>query len=121
MDNRELFKRFIVRAGIPEDRIQTAENGAEAVRKALDKPFSLILMDIQMPEMDGFQALKKLRTQGYRAPIVALTAHAMKGDREKCLAAGFDGYLQKPLDRAELKRVLSLDFSKQPPPREAEL
>ncbi|MFV8250804.1 PAS domain S-box protein [Bdellovibrio bacteriovorus] len=121
MDNRELFKRFIIRAGIPENRIQTAANGAEAVRKALEKPFSLILMDIQMPEMDGFQALKKLRTQGYRGPIVALTAHAMKGDREKCLAAGFDGYLQKPLDRAELKRVLSLDFSKQQSSRDAEL
>ncbi|AFY01059.1 two-component hybrid sensor and regulator [Bdellovibrio bacteriovorus str. Tiberius] len=120
VDNRELFRRFIVRAGVPENRIETAENGAEAVRKALDKPYSLILMDIQMPEMDGFQALKKLRTQGYRGPIVALTAHAMKGDREKCLAAGFDGYLQKPLDRTELKRVLSLDFPKPKSP-EAEL
>ncbi|WP_374028155.1 PAS domain S-box protein [Bdellovibrio bacteriovorus] len=122
MDNRELFRRFIVRAGIPEERIETAENGAEAVRKALDRSYSVILMDIQMPEMDGFQALKKLRTQGYRGPIVALTAHAMKGDREKCLAAGFDGYLQKPLDRVELKRVLNLDFSSQQPgPRDAEL
>jgi two-component system, sensor histidine kinase and response regulator len=74
-------------------------------------PFDLVLMDVQMPEMDGFEATQAIRDgelgTGFHIPIVAMTAHAMKGDRERCLASGMDDYVSKPVQRAELVRVLN--------------
>lgn len=102
-DNRVLVSRFIKAAGA---RVECVENGLEGVREALSGCYDLILMDIQMPRMDGFEAVRLLRREGYRKPIVALTAHAMKEDREQCLVAGFDDHLVKPLNRAALLATL---------------
>jgi CheY-like chemotaxis protein len=82
-------------------------NGREAVAAAENQNFDLALVDLQMPEMDGLQAVGLIRqheegTGRRRLPIIALTAHAMRGDRERCLAAGMDGYITKPINRTEL-------------------
>jgi signal transduction histidine kinase/DNA-binding response OmpR family regulator len=87
------------------------ENGAEAVASALTGKYDLVLMDCQMPQMDGFEATARIRkaeqASGRRLPIVALTANAIKGDRERCLAAGMDGYVSKPIEPRELLKVIA--------------
>ena len=101
IDNQLLISTILRRQGLD---VEIAENGEIAVSKALadDGPYDLILMDMQMPRLDGYGATAKLRRKGYTRPIVALTAHAMAGERERCLAAGCDDYLTKPIDRPVL-------------------
>jgi CheY-like chemotaxis protein/HPt (histidine-containing phosphotransfer) domain-containing protein len=86
--------------------VTLARNGSEAVAISAGSPFDLILMDVQMPEMDGFEATTAIRERegetGQRIPIVAMTAYALKGDRERCLTAGMDGYVAKPIRAQEL-------------------
>lgn len=94
-----------------QHNVTVASNGAEAVTLARDIRPDMILMDVQMPELDGMQATAEIRREesvsGQHVPIIALTAHAMKGDREKCLDAGMDGYVSKPIQINELKRVMA--------------
>jgi two-component system, sensor histidine kinase len=103
-DNRILIKHYIDRLGL---QVDMAGNGEEGIEKVLKDHFDVVLMDIQMPGMDGFEAVQRLRSSDYKGPIIALTAHAMKGDREKCLEAGFDDYLCKPVSKASLEQTLS--------------
>lgn len=98
-DNQDLISAYLGKCGI---KPLLASKGSEAVAIA-DNSLQAILMDIQMPEMDGFEALRRLRANGIKVPVIAVTAHAMKGDRERCLDAGFNDYLSKPLSRRQLE------------------
>jgi two-component system sensor histidine kinase/response regulator len=90
--------------------ITIANNGLEAVEACRTSTFDVILMDVQMPVMDGFAATAAIRTfqenSGVRTPIIAMTAHALKGDRERCIAAGMDEYLSKPIRSRQLTEIL---------------
>jgi len=102
--NQVLIRLLLEKMGL---EVEIVENGREAVERALQGKFDLIFMDMQMPVMSGYDASRMLRERGCRLPIIALTAHAMKEDEKKCVAAGCSGYLQKPIDREKLKEVLS--------------
>ncbi|MDB5101400.1 MAG: hypothetical protein JWM80_5821 [Cyanobacteria bacterium RYN_339] len=113
-DNQLLIRVLLQKLGL---EVLVVENGQLAVDAVSEQgPFDLVLMDMQMPVMDGYTATARLRELGYAGPIVALTAHAMAGERERCLAAGCDGYLSKPVDRAELRGLLAKILG-QPSPR----
>ena len=107
VDNQRLISLLLRKAGA---EVVVADNGRDACNLVLNpapgsKPVQLILMDVQMPIMDGYEATRRLRLAGCTLPIVALTAHAMVGEKERCLAAGCDAFLTKPIDRARLIRV----------------
>lgn len=106
-DNRLLIQRMLAKRGA---HLTLATNGQEGLSKALEKEYDIILMDIQMPVMDGYTATKKLRQAGYKKPIIALTAHAMKDDRERCIEAGCTDYLTKPVQVESLIQTI-LNYS----------
>jgi len=106
--NQRLAASLLERRG---HKVTIAANGREALAALAAQTFDTVLMDVQMPEMGGFEATAAIRAleterQAARLPIIAMTAHAMKGDRERCLAAGMDEYLTKPLDPRQLCAVV---------------
>lgn len=108
-DNRRLITMFLNKAGA---RVDHAENGIVGVEKAWaawssGEPFDVVLMDMQMPVMDGYEATAELRKRGYKGTIVALTANAMQGDAQTCFAVGCDTFLTKPIEREALVREVS--------------
>jgi CheY-like chemotaxis protein len=122
-DNRRLIALLLRKA---HAAVTTAENGRVALELACaalreGRPYDVILMDMQMPEMDGYEATRRLRAQGYRGPIVALTAHAMYDDRQKCVNAGCDDYVTKPVDREVLLATVCKHRSASRPDAEAGL
>ena len=123
--NRKLFLRVLEKHG---HRAKAVGDGRAALEEALEGDYDVVLMDIQMPIMDGLESAAALRREekkrGTHLPLIAVTAHAMKGDRERCLAAGFDGYVVKPIEVdalfGEIERLVPssqrLDLPSQPPP-----
>jgi CheY-like chemotaxis protein len=113
--NQKLATRLLEKQG---HQVTVVPNGKEAVEAVRRGGYDLVLMDVQMPEMDGFEATAAIRQQeaatGGRMPIVAMTAHAMKGDRERCLEAGMDGYVSKPIQPRELIEAIAKAMGKQP-------
>lgn len=105
--NRTLAITLLEKAGL---HVTAVTNGLEVVEESAKEGYDLILMDIQMPEMDGYEATRTIRQresqQSKHTPIIAMTAHAIKGDREKCLLAGMDDYITKPIDATELYMVI---------------
>jgi CheY-like chemotaxis protein/HPt (histidine-containing phosphotransfer) domain-containing protein len=101
--NKRLIERLLARLGVDAEIVG---NGVDAVSAAGSRAFDLILMDCHMPELDGFDATRAIRAGGSAIPIIALTADAMSGDREACVAAGMDDYLAKPIATGDLVRML---------------
>ena len=102
LDNQTLIAMHLEKMGAI---VQIVENGKLAVQEALDNQYDLIFMDMQMPVIDGVEAVKLLRSKNYEGPIVALTANAMKEDKNKCLNAGCDGFITKPINKEKLYEV----------------
>jgi len=116
-DNQRLISFVLKKAGA---RVTVVENGQEACEQALaakneGRPFEVVLMDMQMPVMDGYTATQELREAGYDGPIIALTANAMLGDDEKCREVGCDDYLTKPIDRTQFLPLIA-SYAQQPSP-----
>ena len=103
-DNLVLIRLMLEAAGA---KVETASTAMDGIRRALAETFSAVLMDIQMPVMDGFEATLTLRSRGYKQPILALTANARSDDRNRCLAVGCNDHLTKPISSVALVEALA--------------
>ena len=107
--NQMVAQKMLEKLGLKAD---VANNGAEAVKVLSETAYDLVLMDCQMPEMDGFDATREIRKQAVKAlndkplPVIAMTANVMSGDRERCLEVGMDDYIGKPVQVDKLEEVL---------------
>ena len=105
--NQTLMVKILAKLG---HRVDVAANGIETLSALSSRPYDLVLMDMQMPEMDGLEATRRIRAlsgAAARVPIIALTANAMEGDRERCIEAGMNDYISKPIDRAKLREQIA--------------
>lgn len=100
-ENRMIFELYLKKTGL---QIDTAENGEIGLEKALNNHYDMVFLDIQMPKLDGYEVIRRLRRENFRKPVIALTAHAMKEERARCLAEGFDSFISKPF---EVKQIIS--------------
>ena len=107
MDNQLIVSHLLRRTGA---QIDTANNGFEGVEKALAGNYDLVLMDLQMPVLDGYGAIQRLKNAGFKSPVIALTAHAMKEERRRCIENGFVDHISKPVDRQLLVQAISHCF-----------
>lgn len=110
VDNQLLISKVLTMAGAA---IETADNGEKALQLVRQKSFDLLLVDLQMPVLDGYETTSKLRKEGFSLPIIALTAHALKEIRERCLQSGFDDFITKPVDRIALVNKIA-EYIKKP-------
>src|ERR1700724_3870051 len=114
--NQHLVKRLLEKRG---HSVTVTGSGREALERVATESFDVILMDVQMPDMDGLQASTRIREiekgRGTYTPILALTAHTMKGDRERCLAAGMDNFINKPIDATRFVEVVEAAAGGEPP------
>ena len=101
--NQKLIAILLQKMGF---EVTLADNGVQALEECGSQSFDIILMDMQMPTMNGYDATRQLRSQGVKTPIIAVTANAMTGDEEKCIDVGCDGYLSKPIDRNKLQELI---------------
>jgi len=104
--NQEVTQDILELMGVD---VEVAENGREALELYQNEKYDLIFMDIQMPEMDGYETTRKIRrseNEGHHVPIIALTANAISGDKEKCLEAGMDDYISKPIEVEKIEEIL---------------
>ena len=99
LDMQALVSKYLRSA---KAEIEIANNGREGIEKAVRNNFDIVLMDISMPELDGFEATHKLRARGYKKPIIAMSAHAMKEEKERAIKTGFDDYITKPMNKSQL-------------------
>ncbi len=112
LDNQQIVSLYLRTAGA---EVLIAPNGRVAVERAMAQSPDLILMDIEMPELDGFAATAELRRRGYDRPIIALTAHSTPEDRQRCLAAGFTDFIIKPIDRGTLLAAIASCLAEEQP------
>lgn len=113
--NQKVAMRMLERLGYHAD---IAANGEEVLQALKDRPYDIVLMDVQMPEMDGLDATRCIRSTPGRQPyIIAMTAHAMKGDREVCLEAGMNDYVSKPVRIEELQAAIEHSLPIDPRPK----
>jgi CheY-like chemotaxis protein len=104
----DLLSWYIREAGGSPEAVTNGRAAVHAVESAATShPFDAIILDVQMPAMDGYEVLRMLRANGVQIPVIALTAGAMAGDRERCLQAGFDDYFSKPIDRRKLVQLIA--------------
>jgi CheY-like chemotaxis protein len=102
--NQKLIELLLSKLGYS---CEIAEDGQKALDAVGSERYDLILMDMQMPNVTGYQATEEIRSMGLDVPVIALTANAMKGDRQKCIEAGCDDYLSKPINRQQLENIVN--------------
>jgi len=116
LDNQRVIRHVLEKAGYGVTMAENGLIGVELAQAALEEgtPFSVILMDVQMPVLDGYEATRRLRESGYTAPIIALTAHALPSERQRCLEAGCDAFATKPIERVLLLETIGRHLAKPP-------